>query len=86
MSNEVQRVLRNVLDRFDTNGDSTITWDEFAAALANEGLDSATVNVLRSQVFENWDTDRNQTLSPAEIRALSEKWAGFPGDQSTGAS
>lgn len=82
-TDEVQRVLKNVLDRFDVNGDAQITWEEFAQALTNEGLDAATMEAIRSQVFSNWDKDRNNTLSPSEIRSLAETWAGFPGDQST---
>lgn len=82
MATEVDRIITNVLQRFDADGNHEITWSEFYNALLSEGIDVATVEEMRRQVFSNWDADSNLTLSPSEIQKLAEKWASFSGDAS----
>lgn len=83
MSTEVERIVANVLQRFDGNNDGEISWSEFHAALLAEQVDEDTIVVIRQQVFANWDTNADQKLSPPEIQALAHKWASFPGEQSS---
>lgn len=82
MATEVERIITNVLQRFDTDGNSEVTWSEFHHALLSEGIDTATVEEMRRAVFSNWDADCDQKLSLPEIQKLAEKWASFSGDQS----
>lgn len=78
---EVQRVTQNILDRFDQNADSTITWQEMKDALMAEGMDAATADAIRAQVFANWDVDKDAMISVSELKRMAETWAAFPGDQ-----
>ena len=91
-ADEAARILDQVLNRFDTGAgsdsppalamDDQVTWAEFGAALAAEGVDAATADLLRDMVFADWDADRDRALSLPELRALAAAWAAPPGDQS----
>lgn len=82
MATEFERIVQNVLQRFDVDGNTEISWNEFYNALANEGVDADTITEMRAQVFANWDSDKNQRLSLQEVHTLALKWASYPGDQS----
>jgi Ca2+-binding EF-hand superfamily protein len=81
-STEEQRVMANVLTRFDANGDAKITKTEVVSALLLEGLDNSTAVVLCDAIFQDWDQNNDSELSVAELTALVEKWSSYSGDAS----
>ena len=79
---EAARILDEICNRFDGNMNDSITWDEFGAALAAEGVDEATASLIRETVFQGWDADANRVMDIDELRSLATAWSAPPGDQS----
>lgn len=76
-SQDKQTLLQKVLNRFDINEDDIITFSEFKQALESEGVDSATADAIRKQVFSNWDANNDKKLQKKEVEKLAKKWASF---------
>lgn len=81
MNEEQQRVLEDILERFDKNQDGVITLAEILEEFSTIG-DSKTADILKQLILQDWDLDKNEILSSSEIRAMAIEWARFPGDQS----
>lgn len=79
---EKQKIVANVLARFDSDGNQQITKQEFVNALLLENTDAATAQLIADYVFANHDKNRDNLLSYPEIEQLAYEWAKFPGDQS----
>lgn len=81
LTDEQQRILEDILERFDKNHDGVITLSEILQEFDTIG-DPPTSALLKDLMLSNWDTDKNEILSSSEIRAMSIQWASYPGDQS----
>lgn len=81
LTDEQQRVLEDILERFDKNQDGVITLAEIMQEFESIG-DQGTASLLKELMLANWDTDKNEVLSSTEIRAMAIQWASYPGDQS----
>ncbi|PRW55898.1 Calmodulin [Chlorella sorokiniana] len=65
--------LADLMQRMDANQDGSISFDEFAAAMAGQAEDEETEQQLREirEVFSMFDTDHSGTLCATELqRAL----------------
>lgn len=78
---EQQRVLDDILERFDEDNDGIVSLAEIVAEFDTIG-DPATAQTLKDLTMADWDTNRDNTLSTAELREMAIRWASFPGDQS----
>lgn len=81
LTDEQQRILEDILERFDKNNDGVITLTEIMEEFNTIG-DSSTASILKDLMLANWDRDKNEILSSSEIRDMAVQWASYPGDQS----
>lgn len=83
---ESDRILSDILNRFDRNNDDMVHKSEMKQSLEEEikdkNLPHETAQIIGRSVFSNWDSDDDDKLTMSELKKLADKWACYPGDQS----